>query len=257
MLAIKMSRKLMHVLLAFVALISTVQAGAADEPTARDTKGFLPVPPAASPSSPATAPSPTMPVVASATNAPMTESTNVLSDYVLDEKHKLMPGDVVSFQIKEDRTNALQRVVAESAELDIPYIGRVSVKGRTCKQLADEIKASLEKDYYYRATVIIGLDALSRVAGKVYVFGPVRNPGPQEIPANENYTAGKAIMKAGGFGDFANPKKVQIIRKTETGNKTFIVNLVNVLKKGMTQEDITLEPDDFIIVPESGINFGW
>ena len=175
--------------------------------------------------------------------------------YVQDDKHKLLPGDRIGFNILEDRTNAIPMIVAESSELDLPYIGRVSVAGKTCKQAADDIKAMLEKDYYYKATVIIGLDVLSKVLGKVYVFGPVRNPGPVDIPANETFTAGKAILRAGGFGDFANRKKVQIIRKTESGNKTILVNLENVLVKGRTEEDVTLEPDDFIIVPQRSWNF--
>jgi polysaccharide export outer membrane protein len=175
--------------------------------------------------------------------------------YVLDDKHKLVSGDRVSFQIVEDRTNSIPLMVAESVELDVPYIGRVSVAGKTCKQAAADIRTLLEKDYYYKATVIIGLDALSKVLGRVYVFGPVRNPGPVEIPSNETFTAGKAILRVGGFGDFANRKAVQVVRKTPTGNQTFKVNMENVLEKGKTEEDITLQPEDFIIVPQRAINF--
>ena len=137
----------------------------------------------------------------------------------------------------------------------MPYIGRVSVAGMTCKQAAAAIKALLDKDYYFNATVIVGLDAMTKVLGKVYVFGPVRNPGPVEIPANENFTAGKAILRVGGFGDFANRKKVQVVRKTESGNKTILVNMENVLEKGKTEEDVTLHPEDFIIVPQRAVNW--
>jgi polysaccharide export outer membrane protein len=264
----KMNWKLAHCLLAISSLPLLAQTGGPSADPPRDARGFL-TPPVAGVdhtpllASPETAPAgpPSPAAVASSlagdSNTPAAMPSATVANYVLDDKHLLLPGDRVSFQIVEDRTNAISLLVAESAELDIPYLGRMSVKGKTCKQLADEIKQALEKDYYHRATVIIGLDALSRVLGRVYIFGPVRTPGAVEIPANENFTAGKAIMKAGGFGDFANPKKVQIIRKTDTGNKTFTVNLVNVLKKGMTEEDVTLEPDDFIIVPESKINFGW
>ena len=253
----KMSCKLAYWILTLSCLTVIAQA---DEPAgaaARDPAGFLPVPNAPTEFTPAPVPVSTVSTPVAGTNPPAPASATAAGSYVLDDQHKLTPGDRVSFQIVEDRTNAVPLLVAESAELDIPYLGRVSVKDKTCRQLAEEIKAALEKDYYYRATVIIGLDALSRVLGRVYIFGPVRAPGPVEIPANENFTTGKAIMKAGGFGEFANPKKVQVIRKTATGNTTFTVNLLNVLKKGMTEADVTLEPDDFIIVPESKINFGW
>lgn len=146
-------------------------------------------------------------------------------------------------------------LVAESSELDLPYLGRVNVKGKTCKEAAADIKVLLEKDYYYTATVIIGLDSLSKVLGRVYVFGPVRSPGPVEIPANEVFTAGKAILRVGGFGDFANRKAVQIVRKTPEGNKTITVNMVNVLEKGKMEEDVPLLPEDFVIVRQSKLNF--
>ena len=195
---------------------------------------------------------------AQTTVVPATTDTNTASSgtgYVLDDKHKLAPGDRVSFQIIEDRTNSIPMLVAESSELDVPYIGRVSVKDKTCREAAQDIKTLLEKDYYYKATVIIGLDTLSKVLGRVYVYGPVRSPGPVEIPSNENFTAGKAILRVGGFGDFANRKAVQVVRKTPTGNKILTINMVNVLEKGKTEEDVTLEPDDLVMVPQRGINF--
>ncbi|MDW8308120.1 MAG: polysaccharide biosynthesis/export family protein [Verrucomicrobiales bacterium] len=177
-------------------------------------------------------------------------------DYIMDDKHRLLPGDRVSFFIKEDRTNAIPLVVTESSELDIPYIGRMSVAGKTCRQLAAEVKAALEKDYYHQATVIIGLDALGKVAGKVLVVGRVKLPGPVEIPPNENFTVGRAILKAGGFSDFANMKRVQIVRKMPDGaTRTIEVNLRNVFEEGRIEEDVPVEPNDLIIVPKRGINF--
>ena len=219
-------------------------AGAVDQP-AREVNGFL------TPVSAAAAGSPT------ATNATAAalDSAIVPGAYALDDKRKLLSGDRVSFQILEDRTNAIPLLVAESSELDIPYIGRISVSGKTCKELASEVKTLLEKDYYYRATVIIGLDALAKVLGKVYVWGPVRTQGPIDIPSNETFTASKAILRAGGFGDFANKKEVKVVRKTATGNVTLKVNMVEVLEKGKTEQDIALEPEDFIIVPQRAVNW--
>lgn len=175
--------------------------------------------------------------------------------YANDDKHVLRSGDKLSFQIVEDRDKPVPLMMTESSELEIPYIGRIAVTGKTCKQVADEAKILLEKDYYYTATVIVGLDSMSKVVGKVYVIGPVRNPGQIEIPAGENFTAGKAILRAGGFGDFADKKGVQIIRKSPTGNTTLKVNLADVFEKGKIEADVTLEDGDFIIVPQRAWNF--
>jgi len=83
----------------------------------------------------------------------------------------------------------------------------------------------------------------------------VRTQGPIDVPANENFTAGKAILRAKNFNNFANKKEVKVVRKSPTGNVTFKINMVDVLEKGKTESDVTLEPEDFIIVPQRAINW--
>ena len=181
-----------------------------------------------------------------------------LSGYVPDDKYKLRVGDKVSLQILEDRDAPKSLVVADSGELDVPYVGRVAASDKTCKQLAEELKARLEKEYYYRATVIIALDVANKFLGRIYVWGQVRNQGPIEIAVNENLTAGKAILRAGGFGDFANKKRVKVVRgggAEGAAKQSFELNMVDILEKGQTEKDVVLQPDDFIIVPSRLINF--
>jgi polysaccharide biosynthesis/export protein len=191
------------------------------------------------------------------TNATPAPGLNVSGSYVLDDKHLLEPGDKISFQIIEDRDPAQSLVVADSRELDVPYIGRVSVADKTCKQLAKELKGLLEKEYYYRATVIIGLDVVNKVRGKVYLMGQVRMQGPVDILFDENLTAGQAILRAGGFLDFANKGKVKITRNSSGGgaSQIFEVNMTDVLEKGKADKDVVLEPGDLIFVPTRAVNF--
>ena len=181
-----------------------------------------------------------------------------LSGYVPDDKYKLRVGDKVSLQILEDRDLPRGLVVADSGELDVPYVGRVAASDRTCKQLAEDLKARLEKEYYYRATVIIALDAANKFLGRVYVWGQVRNQGPIDLAVNENLTVGKAILRAGGFGDFANKKRVKVVRGggAEGAEKqSFELNMVEILENGHTDKDILLRPDDLLFVPSRLINF--
>src|SRR3954453_18693038 len=130
-------------------------------------------------------------------------------------KKRLGSNDFVSFRVVEDRDNESQHLrVNDSGELEVPYIGLVPAAGRTCKELAYSVKASLEREYYYHATVIMAVDHISEKSrGKIYVYGSVKGQGPQEIPADESYTVSKAIIRAGGFGDFANKRKVKLTRK--------------------------------------------
>ncbi len=177
-----------------------------------------------------------------------------LAGYVPDDRYKLRVGDRVSLQILEDRDLPRSLTVADSGELEVPYLGRVAAADKTCKQLAAELKALLEKEYYYRATVIIALDAANRVLGRVYILGQVRTQGPIEIAINENLTVGKAILRAGGFGDFANKKHVKLIHSSAASGQNVELNMVEILEQGKVEKDIILKPDDFIIVPSRLIN---
>src|SRR4029078_3818131 len=104
--------------------------------------------------------------------------------------------------------------VNDNGELEVPYVGLVQAQGRNCRELAYNIKNLREKEYYYHATVILAVDRISEKSrGKVYVYGSVHAQGPQEIPADETYTVSKAVIRAGGFGDFANKRKVKVTRK--------------------------------------------
>ena len=173
---------------------------------------------------------------------------------VLDDKKKLGSNDYVSFRVVEDRDNDSQRLrVNDNGELEVPYVGLVPAKGKSCKELAYSIKSLLEKEYYYHATVILAVDRVSEKSrGRVYVYGQVKAQGPQEIPPDENYTVSKAIIRAGGFGDFGDKRRVKLTHKN---GQTVNVDLKDVIERGRTDEDVLIEPDDQIFVPARNINF--
>lgn len=182
----------------------------------------------------------------------------ILAQSVLDDKHLLEPGDKISFQVLEDKHPPVKLVVTDSDELDVPYLGRVSVAGKTCRRVAAELKVELEKDYYYRATVIVGLDSVNQLRGQAFVAGAVNKQGSVDILFNQNITVGEAIIQMGGFTDFADKRKVRVVRRYTTGNSgktNFVVNVQDVMDKGKLQDDLVLEPGDYVIVPEKIIRF--
>ncbi len=176
----------------------------------------------------------------------------------LDDTQKLGIGDHVSYRVIEDKEDPKSLVITDSGELEVPYLGRVKAADRTCKQVAREIKAGLEKELYYQATVILAVDQLNKKRGSVYLVGQVRATGALDIPSDEVFTLSKAILKAGGFSDFADKKHVKLTRKAGPGegdNKIFIVDVAEIFEKGRTDKDLKLEPGDLIFVPSRLINF--
>jgi len=103
--------------------------------------------------------------------------------------------------------------------------------------------------------VIIGLDSVStRSRGSIYIIGQVRSPGYMDIPSDIKFTVSKAILRAGGFTDFANQHKVKLVRKSEKTAETTLVDVGEILK-GRVLEDPVPQPDDMIIVSDKWISF--
>jgi len=176
---------------------------------------------------------------------------------VLDASRRLGVGDRLSYRVVEERRPPVGLMVADSGEVEVPLIGRVRASGRTCRELAQSIKPVLEKEYFYKATVIVGLDSVSaKSRGRIYLSGQVHQQGPIEIPPDERFTLSKAILKAGGLADFANHKKIKLVRKNANGTaQTTIVDLDAITVRGELDKDPELQPDDTIIVPEKFVNF--
>lgn len=176
---------------------------------------------------------------------------------VLDDTRPLTIGDKVSLRVVEEHKPAVEALITDSGDLEVPLIGRVKARGKTCKALAREIKTRLDKDYFYHCNVILGLDTAStRSRGRVYLTGPVKQQGAMELPADEQLTLSRAIMKAGGFNDFANKKKVKVVRKDPVTGKeqTLVVDVAQILEKGKTANDVVLLPEDVIIVTPRLVN---
>jgi protein involved in polysaccharide export with SLBB domain len=168
----------------------------------------------------------------------------------LDNQHTIRPGDKLSFRIDEDREEAKALVVTDSGEVELPQpFGRFSAAGKTCKALGEEIKLALEKDYYKRATVRLGLDAINKVRGKAAIHGQVAKPGLVDIPVDSKLKLSQAILIAGPPLQWAKLSAVRVVR----AGKTMVVDLDAVMNKGRTEKDILLEPDDWVHVPERGV----
>lgn len=195
-------------------------------------------------------PTETPPLAASAANYSSME--------FLDDNRKLGIGDRVSYRVIEDKEDPKPLLVTDSGELEIPYYGRIKATEKTCKSIAYEVKGKLEKELYVKATVILAVDLLNKKRGSVYLAGQVRSMGSQDIPSDEVFTLTKAILKAGGFGDFADRKRVRVTRQPPVGQTNvvvFVIDVEQIFEKGRTEKDLKLESGDLILIPSRAINF--
>jgi protein involved in polysaccharide export with SLBB domain len=121
----------------------------------------------------------------------------------------LRAGDALSITLS-DIPNAearppIEPKVSVDGKITIIHNQTFEADGKTCAELANEIHDRLVPLYYHNLTVNV------RSVGQVfYVDGEVKNPSRQ--PWLVALTVTQAIAASGGFTDFANKGKVELIR---------------------------------------------
>jgi polysaccharide biosynthesis/export protein len=125
--------------------------------------------------------------------------------------------------IKVSFTSAPELNQAEKIQPDgsvnLPLIGQVYAVGKTTGQLQGEL-TNLYKSQLQNSDVIVTLDT---VAIPVVVSGEVQKPG--KVVFERPATVLEAIMEAGGFTAYGDPKKIAVIRQVNGVQHTQIVDL--------------------------------
>lgn len=135
-------------------------------------------------------------------------------------------------------------IVASDGTIAMPLIGRVPAAGLT----PDLLKVDLEKRY---ARYVHGNNVTVRVSDPAshvfYVIGSVNKPGAYKLHSGE--VLSQALAEAGGFGEFADPSKIRILRHKETETVVLTVNYNVVRSGGDVTADVPVEPGDTVSVP--------
>ena len=127
--------------------------------------------------------------------------------------------------------------IKEDGTITMPNIGHVQAAGKTAGELQNEIYNFYVPKLYRHLTVTVNTG--DRV---YYVTGEVKSPGRQLYTGQMTVT--KAITTAGDFTDFANHKKVRLIR---ANGQTIKVNCEKALQD--SSQDPPVYPNDQIQVP--------
>jgi polysaccharide export outer membrane protein len=160
----------------------------------------------------------------------------------------LKRGDLVVIELKtplEDVQSVSSKyVVSERGTIKMPMLEHeISALGITPDALARNIeRAYVAAGIYTAPTLTANLPEKEMPTHVVTVSGEVRLP--QEIPLREGLTLMGAITKAGGFGDFANTKKVKLLR----GNNATYYDMRKINSDGSNNP--YLKDGDLIIVPQ-------
>jgi polysaccharide export outer membrane protein len=151
--------------------------------------------------------------------------------------------DVLTVTVWKEPTLSGSILVRPDGMISLPLLGDVQASGLTPLQLADQIATKLKKFIQDPNVSVV----ISQIHSKViYLLGEVGKKGPIEM--TPGMTLLEAIASAGGVTDYANTKKIYILRDEAGKHQKIPVHYKEALK-GDSTLDLVLKPGDTIVVP--------
>ena len=155
-------------------------------------------------------------------------------------KYLIGPEDVLFIRVWREPDFTLPAAVRPDGKITMPLVGDVQAGDQTPMQLTKTITELLGKYLNNPDVNVIVTDVRSK---KYYIDGEVLKPGTYLLVTPT--TVLEALSNCGGFRDFANSKKIRILRK---GNILHF-NYKDVSKGKNLEQNILIESGDHIIVP--------
>ena len=176
--------------------------------------------------------------------APATSSTPAPMSATDDPDFVIGPEDMLNINVwKEiELSHAVQ--VRPDGKISLPLVNDIQAAGLTPLQLAISITEKLRKFIAEPHVTVIVTSILSR---RIYIMGEVGHSGA--FPLLHGMTVLQALSAAGSFGQFADTRKIYILR-TEAGKQVkYPFNYKEVIKGHHQEQNIELKPGDTIVVP--------
>jgi len=162
-----------------------------------------------------------------------------------NDQYIIGPEDVLYIHVW--REDALSRTVPVRVDgnISLPIIHDIKAAGLTPLQLKEALAQRLKE---FIESPNVSVTVMEANSFKVYVSGQVRTPGVYRLRSET--TLLQIIPMAGGFTDWANQKKILVIRKENGKEKRIIVNYKKIMKGDDPSSNLVLKAGDTIIVPD-------
>jgi len=162
--------------------------------------------------------------------------------------YRLGAGDENIIDIWGDSQTTIQQTISPDGTINVENLGLVFLNGMTVNQATSYLRKELNKIYAglddENPTSQIKVSLGNSRTIQVNVMGEVYQPGTYALSAFS--TVFHALYSAGGVSDIGSLRKIQVARN---GRNIATVDVYDFIMHGKTQDDISLQEGDVIIVP--------
>lgn len=163
-----------------------------------------------------------------------------------DASYKIEAGDVLEVTVADQPDLSATGTVLADGTLSLPLVGTLQVEKLTLDQIREKLTEIYNKRFVAQPTVSVTLRQ-SR-ANQFFIYGEIAQPG--NYPFREGLTVLRAIAIGRGLTRFADKDSVKIFRAVN-GQKQVIEVNIKKAERGSASEDLTILPEDVIVVPEN------
>jgi len=154
------------------------------------------------------------------------------------------PDDVVNVEVRQHPDIGGQFMVSPEGTIFISLIGSVDVEDATTEQISSRIEERLQE---YVREPEVAVSVLAYNSKKVYVLGQVGKPGEYMMRGN-TLSVRDAVLLAGLPRDTASLHRVAVITPDDENPQVVLVNMNDILYRGILKENINLRPGDVVVV---------
>ncbi len=155
-------------------------------------------------------------------------------------KYQIGPEDLLFIRVWREPDFTLPVAVRPDGKITMPLIGEVRAAGESPLQLTAALKQLLTQ---YLNNPDVNVFVTEVRSKKFYIDGEMNRPGSFALVTPTSVL--EALSRGGGFREFANTKKIRVLR----GDEILHFNYKDVTKGKHLEENIAVKNGDHIIVP--------
>jgi len=160
-----------------------------------------------------------------------------------DPNYVIGPQDVLDVSVWKEPGVSRVVPVRPDGKISLPLLNDVQAAGLSPSQLSAELTERLKK---YIETPQVTVIVTQINSQRVYIAGQVARPGA--YPLLPGMTFLQALSTAGGFGQFANQKKILLLRNVDGKQTKTYINYKEIINGSKPEENVVLKAGDQIVV---------
>ncbi len=172
---------------------------------------------------------------------------SLVASVLTAQEVRLRRGESIRLEVPQREDLGRLLTVDAKGEVSLPIVGSIRVEGLTLEEARGALLRSLQDTYPSIQSITITLQG-EDARRVIYVQGQVARPGKYELGGAPSVW--DAIKEAGGALANASLDGVRIVRTSNDGSATTLVNLQRALDSGNLDSLPVLKPGDAVIVPE-------